>query len=196
MLAPVSWAISLHFLTKSSSGHNSFGPQDTKFIPILADITINELATLFLLSPINTSLIPCKCPKFSSIVKASPNICVGWNSVVKPFHTGTPAFLASSSTIFCENPLYSIPSYILPSTLAVSAILSFLPIWELPGSRYVTPIPKSKPATSNEHLVLVDVFSNSRTIFLPFKYLWSIPLCFFSFKSFDKSNKYLISSGV
>ena len=39
----------------------------------------------------------------------------------------SPEYLAKSFTDACLNPLNSIPSYILPKTLAVSAILSFLP---------------------------------------------------------------------
>ena len=101
------------------------------------------------------------------MVRRSASICVGWNSSVRPFQTGTPAFSASSSTIFWLKPRYSMPSYIRPRTFAVSAMDSFFPIWLLPGSRYVTPMPRSIPATSNEQRVRVDVFSNSRTMFLP-----------------------------
>ena len=67
--------------------------------------------------------------KCSLIVKKSANIWVGWSSSVNPFQTGTPAYSAKVSTISWPNPLYSIPSYILPRTLAVSAADSFLPIW-------------------------------------------------------------------
>ena len=62
-------------------------------------------------------------------------IWVGWNSVVRPFHTGTPALAASVSTMLCAYPRYSMPSYMRPSTRAVSSMDSFLPIWELLGSR-------------------------------------------------------------
>ena len=41
---------------------------------------------------------------------------VGWYSLVSPFHTGTPAYLARSSTISWPNPRYSIPSNMRPST--------------------------------------------------------------------------------
>ena len=40
--------------------------------------------------------------------------------------TGTPEYFCKSSTISCPNPRYSIASYILPKTLAVSSIDSFL----------------------------------------------------------------------
>ena len=69
------------------------------------------------------------------MVMRSASIWVGWNWSVSPFHTGTPAYLASSSTSSWLNPRYSMPSYIRPRTRAVSAMDSFFPIWELPGSR-------------------------------------------------------------
>ena len=140
--------------------------------------------------------MPFNSPNFSWIVKRSANICVGWYSLVSPFQTGTPAYSASSSTIFCPNPRYSIPSNILPNTLAVSAMLSFLPICEPCGSRYVTPIPRSWAATSNEQRVLVLVFSKISAIFFPSWIRWLIPFFFFSFNSFDNCKKYPISSGV
>ena len=76
-------------------------------------------------------------------------------SLVKPFQTGTPAYFANSSTISWPKPRYSIASNILPKTRAVSGILSFLPIWEPEGSKYVVPHPKSWAANSIAHLVLV-----------------------------------------
>ena len=92
---------------------------------------------------------------------------------------------------------YSIPSNILPNTLAVSGILSFLPICEPLGSKYVVPIPRSCAATSNAHLVLVDPFSNINAIFFPFNNeSVNTPFFFFFFKSAAKSNKYWISSLV
>ena len=78
---------------------------------------------------------PFRYPNFSSMVSKSASIWVGWNWSVRPFHTGTPAYSASCSTSFWSKPRYSMPSYILPSTRAVSAMLSFLPIWLLPGSK-------------------------------------------------------------
>ena len=150
---------------------------------------------LFLVSPVNTNLISlsglCAC---SSIVKKSANIWVGWSASVNPFHTGTPACLANSSTVDCLNPLNSIPSYILPRTLAVSSIDSFLPICEL--VKNVTWAPSSAAPHSKAHLVLVEVFSNSKTTFLPFKLSPNIPALFLAFKSWERSNKYLISAGV
>ena len=41
----------------------------------------------------------------------------------------------ASSTISCPKPRYSMPSYILPSTRAVSAMDSFTPIWLPVGPR-------------------------------------------------------------
>ena len=115
---------------------------------------------------------------------------------VSPFHTGTPDSAASSSTTDCSYPLYSMPSKMRPSTFAVSAMLSFLPIWELLLSRNVTPAPSSIAATSNEHLVLVDVFSKSRTMFFPSSELPLIPSLFLAFRSCARSSRYLISAGV
>ena len=63
---------------------------------------------------------------------------MGWNSFVRPFHTGTPAYSARISTVSCAKPRYSIPSNVRPSTRAVSFIDSLCPIWEPVGSRYVT----------------------------------------------------------
>ena len=104
-------------------------------IPILAQTTIRELETLFLASPMKVKFRPFRYPNFSSIVIRSAIIWVGWNWSVKPFHTGTPEYFASSSTMDWSKPLYSMPSNILPSTRAVSGRLSFFPIWLLPGSR-------------------------------------------------------------
>ena len=65
----------------------------------------------------------------------SHSVWVGCHSSVNPFHTGTPAKVASVSTLVCADPRYSMPSYIRPSTLAVSAIDSLCPIWEPLGPR-------------------------------------------------------------
>ena len=81
------------------------------------------------------------------------------------------------------------PSYIRPSTRAVSAMDSFLPIWLLPGSRYVTPMPRSIPATSKEQRVRVEVFSNSRTMFFPSSQRWGTPARFMSLKLRDRSSR-------
>ena len=69
------------------------------------------------------------------MVRTSARIWVGWNSSVRPFQTGTPAYLASSSTISWPNPRYSMASYIRPSTRAVSFIDSLWPIWVPLGPR-------------------------------------------------------------
>ncbi len=58
------------------------------------------------------------------MVRTSARICVGWNSSVSPFQTGTPACSASSSTVVWANPRYSMPSNIRPSTRAVSFMVS------------------------------------------------------------------------
>ncbi len=110
-VAPVSSAIFLHVSTSSSSGQRSFGPQPTKCMPSLAQVTISELPMLLRASPMNTSFRPRRpWGKFSSMVIMSAIICVGWNASVRPFHTGTPAQPASSSTSSCEKPRYSMPS--------------------------------------------------------------------------------------
>ena len=41
------------------------------------------------------------------MVSTSARICVGWNSLVRPFHTGTPAYCASTSTFSWAEPRYS-----------------------------------------------------------------------------------------
>ena len=79
--------------------------------------------------------MPFKSEKFSWMVKKSARICVGWYKSVKPFQTGTPEYSARVSTVACLKPLYSIPSYILPKTLAVSLMVSFLPICEPVGPK-------------------------------------------------------------
>ena len=111
------------------------GPHAQKSTPSLAQTTMSESPTLLPASPMNVSLRPLRWPKCSRTVSMSASICVGWNSVVRPFHTGTPDFSAISSTMACANPRYSMPSYMRPSTRAVSSMDSFLPICELLGSR-------------------------------------------------------------
>ena len=96
---------------------------------------MSEFATLLHASPMNVSLRPRTSPNSSRSVSISAIIWVGWNSSVNPFHTGTPAYSASVSTISWPNPRYSMPSNMRPSTRAVSSIDSFLPICELLGSR-------------------------------------------------------------
>ena len=46
----------------------------------------------------------------SAIVRTSQRVCVGWNSSVSPFQTGTPADRARISTVSWAKPRYSIPS--------------------------------------------------------------------------------------
>jgi len=96
---PVSTAIMRAFSTSDGMGICSAGPQATKCMPIFAQVTIREFATLFCASPMNTSLSPSKPPgKFSWMVSRSAIIWVGCDSVVRPFHTGTLEYSASSST--------------------------------------------------------------------------------------------------
>ena len=71
----------------------------------------------------------------SCMVRKSASIWVGCHSSVSPLYTGTPACAASSSTPACAFPRYSIPSYIRPSTDAVSAIDYLCPSCEPDGSR-------------------------------------------------------------
>ena len=81
-------------------------------------------------------------------------------------------------------------------TLAVSAMLSFLPICDPDGSRYVVPIPRSCAATSKEQRVLVLVFSKIRATFLPGYTFVSMPFFFFCLKSAAVSSRYSISCVV
>ena len=101
------------------------------------------------------------------MVRKSARICVGWNSSVRPFQTGTEAYCASSSTMHWPKPRYSMPSNMPESTRAVSAMLSFLPICEPVESRYVLPMPRSCAATSKLLRVRVLVFSKMSATFLP-----------------------------
>ena len=76
-----------------------------------------------------------RLPECSRIVNVSHSVWVGCHSSVRPFHTGTPEYAASVSTLCCADPRYSMPSYIRPSTRAVSSIDSLWPICEPLGSR-------------------------------------------------------------
>ena len=185
--APVVFATSLQYFTSSSFGKYFLFVHATKSMPSFAHVTMSELPMLYLASPMYTNFTPLSLPRCSRIVSISAIICVGWNSFVRPFHTGTPAYFASSSTISCPYPRYSIPSNILPSTRAVSAMLSFLPICEPLGSRYVTCIPRSCAATSKEQRVLVLVFSKISAMFLPVRSSCLMPFFFFSFSSCERS---------
>ena len=129
MRAPLCLAKPSHISTSSGSGNRAFGPQIRTSIPNLAPINNKELPMLLRASPIYTYLISLNgLSQFSIMVNTSANICVGWNSSVKPLNTGTPAYSANSSTISCLKPRYSMASYILPNTRAVSFILSLWPI--------------------------------------------------------------------
>ena len=111
--APVSLATSLALsITELSTCEtSSAGPYATKCIPILAQPYIHAYDMLFLTSPTNTTFTLFRgLATCSSIVRRSASICVGWSTSVSPFHTGTPAYFARSSTTFCSYPLYSIPS--------------------------------------------------------------------------------------
>ena len=99
MVQPFSAAISRHCSTSAASGICSAGPQAQKSMPSLAHTTMSELPTLLPASPMNVSLLPASLPVCSRTVSMSAIICVGWNSVVRPFHTGTPALAARSSTM-------------------------------------------------------------------------------------------------
>ena len=68
------------------------------------------------------------------MVSMSASICVGCHRSVKPFQTGTPAYRARSSTSWWANPRNSIPSYIRPSTRAVSLARSPSSELRLPGA--------------------------------------------------------------
>ena len=70
----------------------SVGPHAQKSMPSFAHTTMRELPTLLPASPMKVSFLPLRSrPNSSWTVSMSAIICVGWNSVVRPFHTGTPA---------------------------------------------------------------------------------------------------------
>ena len=66
--------MSLQVSTNDCSGNSSFGAQQVKFIPSLEQITIKELATLFLASPQKHRVFPFIFPKCSSAVIISASI--------------------------------------------------------------------------------------------------------------------------
>ena len=119
----------------------------------------------------------------------SARICVGWNSFVRPFQTGTEAYCASSSTMLWPKPRYSMPSNIRESTRAVSAMDSFLPICEPEGSRYTGCMPRSAAATSKEQRVRVLVFSKMSATLLPSQSLCGMPAFFLAFSSAARSEQ-------
>ena len=71
----------------------------------------------------------------SRIVSMSHSDWVGCHSSVRPFHTGTPEYSASVSTVAWEKPRYSIASNIRPRTRAESFADSLWPMCEPEGSR-------------------------------------------------------------
>jgi ornithine carbamoyltransferase len=78
IFAPVSFAISLHLATNSSSGQHCFGATARKSIPIFAAPTIKLLPILFLASPKYANETWCNGLSLCSIiVKKSAKICVG-----------------------------------------------------------------------------------------------------------------------
>ena len=87
-------------------------------------------------SPVNAYTRPSQGLWLDScMVRKSASIWVGCHSAVSPLYTGTPACAASSSTSAWALPRNSMPSYIRPSTAAVSAIDSLCPSCEPDGSR-------------------------------------------------------------
>ena len=77
IVAPLCLAISKQVSQSSFAGKYSSGEHATKCIPILAQVTIQELPMLKRASPIYTKRIPLILPKCSLIVNKSANICVG-----------------------------------------------------------------------------------------------------------------------
>jgi hypothetical protein len=69
------------------------------------------------------------------MVSMSASIWVGCQVSVSPFHTGTPANVPRISMDSWVNPRNSMPSYIRPSTRAVSLIDSLEPMWDSSGPR-------------------------------------------------------------
>src|SRR5262245_40670142 len=130
------------------------------------------------------------------MVRTSASVWVGWNSLVRPFHTGTPAYWARISTVSWANPRYSIPSKVRPSTRAVSFMDSLCPICEPPGSRYVTSAPWSWAATSNAVRVRVEVFSKMRAMFFPERRRCSKPPYLAALRSSDSLSRKRSSSVV
>ena len=111
--APVSAATALALASTDAStcSASSAGPYAANFMPILAHPYVQAYAMLFLMSPTKTTLTSeSGLSMCSSMVMMSASIWVGWSSSVSPFHTGTPALAASSSTVACLKPLYSMPS--------------------------------------------------------------------------------------
>ena len=82
--------MALHWSVSALLGKYFSGAQATKCIPILAQPTMRESAMLYRASPRKTSFFPARLPKCSRIVRKSARTWVGWNSLVRPFQTGTP----------------------------------------------------------------------------------------------------------
>src|SRR6185503_6168556 len=130
------------------------------------------------------------------IVSMSHSDWVGCHSSVSPFHTGTPAYLASVSAVAWLKPRYSIPSYIRPRTRAVSAADSLWPRCDPDGSRYVTWAPWSWAATSKAHRVRVEAFSNTRAMLAPRRCWTSVPARLAAFSRAARASSDRHSPGV
>lgn len=88
------------------------------------------------------------------------------------------------------------PSYIRPSTRAVSLIDSLCPIWLPLGPRYVTRAPWSNAATSKEHLVRVESFSKMSAMFLPVSFCTSVPFFLSAFSCAERASREVSCAGV
>ena len=196
IVAPDSFAYSSHLFHRDSEVQSGFGATIVTSTPILAHPTRRLFATLLRPSPRYATFRPFRCPNSSFMVRSIARHCVGCVVSVRPFHTGTPLYSASTSAYLCSNPRNSIPSNILPSTRAVSSILSLSPNWISLPARYVGIPPSSCAPTVNAHLVLVDGFSKIRAMFFPSRLCPLIPAFFFAFNSPARSTRYSISAGV
>jgi hypothetical protein len=109
--APVSAAMALACLTRSSCGQRMRGATSRTSMPSFAAPMSSELPMLLAASPRNANAI-CSSGllECSRIVRMSARIWVGWNSSVSPFQTGTPALAARTSTMSWSKPRYSMPS--------------------------------------------------------------------------------------
>src|SRR6056297_3928398 len=87
------------------------------------------------------------------------------------------------------------PSNMRPSTRAVSLTVSFRPICEPEGPRYVTCAPWSWAATSKPARVRVLSFSKISAISLPFSSSVSVPAYFADLRSAESFSRKPISAG-
>jgi len=69
------------------------------------------------------------------MVRMSASDWVGCHWSVSPFQTGTPANLSSCSTVCWAKPRNPMPSYMRPSTRAVSGMDSSVPTCDPSGPR-------------------------------------------------------------